>query len=100
MLGRLEAHVVLIGWPHSTMQSQLLVLVGEAICVVSGLSRQIKIGPIYSVQVCNLLRILYNPFLFGVWRSLAARFVRVEEVAGSSPATPTSRSRTNWAWPF
>ena len=24
-----------------------------------------------------------------MWRSLAARFVRVEEVAGSSPATPT-----------
>ena len=38
---------------------------------------------------CNLARNLYNPTLFGVWRSLAARFVRVEEVAGSSPATPT-----------
>ncbi len=26
---------------------------------------------------------------FGVWRSLVARFVRVEEVVGSNPATPT-----------
>ena len=26
----------------------------------------------------------------GVWRSLAARFVRDEEAAGSNPATPTS----------
>ncbi len=42
-----------------------------------------------NVEVCNLWSKLYNPFLFGVWRSLAARFVRVEEVAGSSPATPT-----------
>ena len=25
-----------------------------------------------------------------MWRSLVARFVRVEEVAGSSPATPTA----------
>jgi hypothetical protein len=25
----------------------------------------------------------------GVWRSLAARFVRDEEAAGSNPATPT-----------
>jgi hypothetical protein len=25
----------------------------------------------------------------GVWRSLGARFVRVEEVAGSNPVTPT-----------
>ena len=28
----------------------------------------------------------------GVWRSLAARFVRDEEAAGSNPATPTRRS--------
>ena len=27
--------------------------------------------------------------LFGVWRSLVARFVRDEEVAGSNPVTPT-----------
>jgi hypothetical protein len=26
----------------------------------------------------------------GVWRSLVARFVRDEEVAGSNPVTPTS----------
>ncbi len=29
----------------------------------------------------------------GVWRSLVARFVRVEEVVGSNPATPTSKGR-------
>ena len=28
--------------------------------------------------------------LRGVWRSLVARFVRDEEVAGSNPVTPTS----------
>ena len=28
--------------------------------------------------------------LYGVWRSLVARFVRDEEVVGSNPATPTS----------
>jgi hypothetical protein len=28
---------------------------------------------------------------YGVWRSLVARFVRDEEVAGSNPVTPTSR---------
>ena len=27
----------------------------------------------------------------GVWRSLAARFVRDEEAAGSNPATPTTK---------
>ena len=27
--------------------------------------------------------------LLGVWRSLVARFVRDEEVAGSNPVTPT-----------
>ena len=27
--------------------------------------------------------------LIGVWRSLVARFVRDEEVAGSNPVTPT-----------
>ena len=26
---------------------------------------------------------------YGVWRSLVARFVRDEEVAGSNPVTPT-----------
>ena len=39
---------------------------------------------------CNKPGMLYNLGVFGVWRSLAARFVRVEEVAGSSPATPTA----------
>jgi hypothetical protein len=29
---------------------------------------------------------------YGVWRSLVARFVRDEEVAGSNPVTPTSVS--------
>ena len=29
----------------------------------------------------------------GVWRSLAARFVRDEEAAGSNPATPTTFSQ-------
>src|SRR3984885_10446795 len=28
----------------------------------------------------------------GVWRSLVARFVRDEEVAGSNPVTPTGRT--------
>ena len=34
-----------------------------------------------------------NPIIgsiFGVWRSLVARFVRDEEVAGSNPVTPTT----------
>ena len=31
------------------------------------------------------------PFQTGVWRSLAARFVRDEEVVGSNPATPTEK---------
>src|SRR5580692_2732524 len=30
----------------------------------------------------------------GVWRSLVARFVRDEEVAGSNPVTPTLRYRS------
>ena len=35
-----------------------------------------------------------NPIIgsiFGVWRSLVARFVRDEEVAGSNPVTPTKK---------
>src|SRR5690606_13440292 len=32
-----------------------------------------------------------GPRPIGVWRSLVARFVRDEEVAGSNPVTPTSR---------
>jgi hypothetical protein len=38
----------------------------------------------------------------GVWRSLAARFVRDEEAAGSNPATPTSSTATCdlGRWPF
>src|SRR5690606_22074299 len=35
---------------------------------------------------------------FGVWRSLAARFVRDEEAVGSNPATPTNRDR--WSRPL
>ena len=36
-----------------------------------------------------------NPIIgsiFGVWRSLVARFVRDEEVAGSNPVTPTNEN--------
>ena len=32
---------------------------------------------------------------FGVWRSLVARFVRDEEVAGSIPVTPTNQCRVS-----
>jgi hypothetical protein len=32
---------------------------------------------------------------YGVWRSLVARFVRDEEVAGSNPVTPTNFSGQN-----
>jgi hypothetical protein len=32
------------------------------------------------------------PAYLGVWRSLVACFVRDEEVAGSNPVTPTTRS--------
>ena len=32
-----------------------------------------------------------KPVSGGVWRSLAARFVRDEEAAGSNPATPTRK---------
>ncbi len=33
----------------------------------------------------------------GVWRSLVARFVRDEEVRGSSPRTPTTLPPPAWA---
>jgi hypothetical protein len=33
-----------------------------------------------------------RPETIGVWRSLVARFVRDEEVAGSNPVTPTHTS--------
>ena len=36
-----------------------------------------------------------NPIIgskLGVWRSLVARFVRDEEVAGSNPVTPTNKN--------
>ena len=35
----------------------------------------------------------FVPPVFGVWRSLVARFVRDEEAAGSSPATPTGERK-------
>ena len=35
--------------------------------------------------------ILYK-YVSGVWRSLVSRLVRVQEAAGSNPATPTMRS--------
>src|SRR5690606_32481152 len=38
---------------------------------------------------------LRRPGGFGVWRSLAARFVRDEEVVGSNPATPTRSEGTS-----
>ena len=33
-------------------------------------------------------------FVFGVWLSLVECLVRVQEAAGSNPATPTTSSRT------
>ena len=41
-----------------------------------------------------------NPIIgskLGVWRSLVARFVRDEEVAGSNPVTPTNQKARNHA---
>ena len=35
---------------------------------------------------------MLSPAARGVWRSLVARFVRDEEVVGSNPATPTTRT--------
>ena len=35
---------------------------------------------------------MLSPAAHGVWRSLVARFVRDEEVVGSNPATPTTRT--------
>ena len=37
-------------------------------------------------------KIHYNTLAIGVWRSLVSRLVRVQEAAGSNPATPTMRS--------
>ena len=34
----------------------------------------------------------YNGLAIGVWRSLVSRLVRVQEAAGSNPATPTKRN--------
>ena len=34
----------------------------------------------------------YNVLAIGVWRSLVSRLVRVQEAAGSNPATPTKRN--------
>ena len=34
----------------------------------------------------------YNKQAIGVWRSLVSRLVRVQEAAGSNPATPTMAS--------
>lgn len=42
-------------------------------------------------ESCKVMVLLYNVPLFGAWRSLAARFVRVEEVVGSNPAAPTDK---------
>ena len=36
----------------------------------------------------------------GVWRSLVARFVRDEEVAGSNPVTPTVKSLVKYMFRF
>jgi hypothetical protein len=35
--------------------------------------------------------VVNGPRAIGVWRSLVARFVRDEEVAGSNPVTPTTQ---------
>ena len=40
-------------------------------------------------------RVVNGPRAIGVWRSLVARFVRDEEVAGSNPVTPTTQ--TAWS---
>ena len=37
---------------------------------------------------------------FGVWRSLVARFVRDEEVAGSNPVTPTTNKSLRFGGGF
>ena len=36
----------------------------------------------------------YNDLAIGVWRSLVSRLVRVQEAAGSNPATPTKNPVT------
>jgi hypothetical protein len=37
---------------------------------------------------------------YGVWRSLVARFVRDEEVAGSNPVTPTAERMVRYIFGF
>jgi hypothetical protein len=37
---------------------------------------------------------------YGVWRSLVARFVRDEEVAGSNPVTPTVKRLVKYIFRF
>ena len=39
-------------------------------------------------------KIEYNTLAIGVWRSLVSRLVRVQEAAGSNPATPTKSHYT------
>ena len=41
----------------------------------------------------------YNTLAIGVWRSLVSRLVRVQEAAGSNPATPTIIVGTAFAVP-
>ena len=47
-------------------------------------------APQFSVRRLDTLPIIeYNSKAIGVWRSLVSRLVRVQEAAGSNPATPT-----------
>ena len=42
----------------------------------------------------------YNVLAIGVWRSLVSRLVRVQEAAGSNPATPTKKKNHPPGWFF
>ena len=42
-----------------------------------------------NTALAHTTRFQYTRIYLGAWRSLVARFVRVEEVVGSNPAAPT-----------
>ncbi len=44
------------------------------------------------------MRLFFNSF--GVWRSLVARIVRDDEVAGSNPVTPTLKGLVRSGFPL
>ena len=51
-------------------------------------------APQFSVRRLDTLPIIeYNSKAIGVWRSLVSRLVRVQEAAGSNPATPTNKGK-------